>query len=286
MTSYRFCRPDDIPWLVRALNECHHPHFPDLSPATVEAFRREVRELSVWPSNCMVASEGEVPIAVLIATKREREVLIHRVGVRPGWERKGHGSHLLTSLSQKLAVLGPPWLIAEVPEALPGVKTFFHQVGYEEEGVPYTDYRRPFREEPPVPEGLVLGVPAVDILEHGGLEISSQSSWERAQESLEATRDQLQGLAVVSPERIEACLLYRGASDSSVGAEILAAGIQGGAQAEVLQALLIRALAETVGGELLLPRLAPGEMAGWDLGRLGFHAGDRYHRLRARAAAA
>ena len=30
--------------------------------------------------------------------------------------RQGHGRHLLTSLSSKLAILGPPRMVAEVPE--------------------------------------------------------------------------------------------------------------------------------------------------------------------------
>ncbi|MEE8586660.1 MAG: GNAT family N-acetyltransferase, partial [Acidobacteriota bacterium] len=107
MPSYRFCRPDDMPRLVQAINECYNAHFPGNPPLTLDNFQREVRELNVWPSNCMIAWRGEEPIAVSIATKREREVLVQRVGVRPGHQRQGHGLHLVTSLSQKLAVLGP-----------------------------------------------------------------------------------------------------------------------------------------------------------------------------------
>ncbi len=133
MPSYRFCRPDDIPFLVRAVNECWAPHFPGTPPLTVEGFRREMKELDLWPSSSMVAADDETPVAVLTGTKREEETLISRIGVRPGETRKGHGGHLVTSLSQKLAVLGPPRLVAEVPGDLPDALRFFEGLGWRRE---------------------------------------------------------------------------------------------------------------------------------------------------------
>ena len=130
MSSYRFCRPDDIEYLVRAVHECWDVHFPDAEPMTVERFRDEMKFLDVWPSNCLVASTDGGPVAVLIGTKRTFEVAVLRLGVHPGHQRQGHGLHLLTSLSQKLAVLGPERLVAEVPRSRPGAVELFAAAGY------------------------------------------------------------------------------------------------------------------------------------------------------------
>ena len=77
MPSYRFCRPDDIPLLVRAVEECFRPHFaaggaragaapPGFAHAmTLERFRREMKEVDLWPSSCLVALAGDDPLAVL-----------------------------------------------------------------------------------------------------------------------------------------------------------------------------------------------------------------------------
>ena len=59
MPSYRFCRPDDIPYLVRAVNECWDVHFPEAPRMTVDRYREEMRTLDVWPSNSLVASTDQ-----------------------------------------------------------------------------------------------------------------------------------------------------------------------------------------------------------------------------------
>ena len=85
---------------------------------TPAAFKRSIRDLHVWCSSCMVAFAGSDPIGVLIGAKRPSATLIYRIAVHPDHQRQGHGRHLLTSLSSKLAILGPPRLVAEVPETL------------------------------------------------------------------------------------------------------------------------------------------------------------------------
>jgi len=180
MPSYRFCRPDDIPFLVRAVNACFDVHFPDRPPLTVDGFRREMKHLDLWPSSCLIAAEGDDPVAVLTGTKRDDETLVSRIGVRPGLERDGHGGHLLTSLGQKLAVLGPPRLAVEVPASRPGALAFFRALGWRDDGVYVdlegdleqggpegggTDGRGETRKTPvePPPEGLVGTVTVAEL---------------------------------------------------------------------------------------------------------------------------
>ena len=101
--------------LVDALNRCWSPHFPDEPPMTPAAFKRSIRDLQVWCSSCMVAFSGSDPIGVLIGAKRPSGTLIHKIAVHPDHLRQGHGRHLLTSLSSKLAILGPPRISRRSP---------------------------------------------------------------------------------------------------------------------------------------------------------------------------
>ena len=139
MTAYRFCRSDDIGLLVDALNRSWPPYFPDEPLMTPAAFKRSIRDLQVWCSSCMVAFAGSDPIGVLIGAKRPSGTLVHRIAVHPDHGRQGHGHHLLTSLSSKLAILGPPRIVAEVPETLAPACGLFSASGYVQEAL-LTDY--------------------------------------------------------------------------------------------------------------------------------------------------
>src|SRR5688572_1791111 len=139
MSSYRFCRTDDIALLVDALNRCWAPYVPDDPLMTPAAFKRLIRDLQVWCSSCMVAFSGSEPIGVLIGAKRASGTLIHTIAVHPDHRRQGHGRHLLASLGSKLAILGPPRIIAEVPESLVETCELFRTSGYAEEAL-LTDY--------------------------------------------------------------------------------------------------------------------------------------------------
>lgn len=134
MSGYRFCRSDDVSLLVEAYNRCFRPHFPGKLELTVDAFKRLVRGIDLWTSSCMVAIAGDEPIGVLLAGKREHENLVYRIGVHPDHVGREHGSHLLTSLSQKLAILGPRRIVVELPEEQPGWRTFFERSGFAFEG--------------------------------------------------------------------------------------------------------------------------------------------------------
>src|SRR5687767_12197135 len=106
---------------------------------TPSAFKRSIRDLQVWCSSCMVAFSGQDPIGVLIGAKRTSGTLVHKIAVHPEHRRQGHGRHLLTSLASKLAILGPPRIVAEVPDTLGPARELFTASGYAEEAV-LTDY--------------------------------------------------------------------------------------------------------------------------------------------------
>ena len=214
MTAYRFCRSDDIGLLVDALNHCWAPYVAEEPPMTPVAFKRWIRDLQVWCSSCMVAFAGSEPIGVLIGAKRPSATLVHTIAVHPDHRRQGHGRHLLTSLASKLAILGPPRIVAEVPDSLAAACGLLDASGYAQEAC-LTDYLLPGDEVLPNTEvtqaqrKFVIPVTVDDLAANGLLgEDDPQTCWRRSIETLTARKDDVSGLAVASDERIEAFVLY------------------------------------------------------------------------------
>ena len=177
---------------------------------TPAAFKRSIRDLQVWCSSCMVAFSGSDPIGVLIGAKRPSGTLVHKIAVHPDHLRQGHGGHLLTSLGSKLAILGPPRIIAEVPESLTHASELFNASGYVQEGR-LTDYvwQHQERDLPEVAGGFVIPVTIDDLTANGLLGTDHPPTcWARSVETLTARKDDIEGLAVASDERIEAYLLW------------------------------------------------------------------------------
>ena len=270
MSAYRFCRTDDVALLVDALNCCWSPYFPDEPPVTPAAFKRSIRDLQVWCSSCMVALSGSDPIGVLIGAKRPSGTLVHKIAVHPDHRRQGHGRHLLASLGSKLAILGPPRMVAELPERLAPARALFHAAGYVEEAV-LTDYvwegEGEFARHERAPHGgasrMLIPVTVDDLAANGLLgETHSQACWERSVETLMARKDDIAGLAVASDERIEAYLLYMKPS------EILALHSFVDDDGTRLKQLLSR-----LGmGTFRFPKVHPAEISKDFLKTLGFRA--------------
>ena len=280
MAAYRFCRTDDIGLLVDALNRCWAPYVPGEPLMTAAAFKRLIRDLQVWCSSCMVAFSGSDPIGVLIGAKRTSGTLIHRIAVHPAHCRQGHGRHLLTSLSSKLAILGPPRLLAEVPETLTAACALFGTSKFVQEAV-LTDYLLEAAAGSPAlserasgarVEGFVIPVTVADLDANGLLEnAGSHVCWERSVETLRARKDDLTGLAVASDERIEAYVLHAG------GGEIVSLRSlveDGGARLRLLLAHLRAQAAEV----FRVSKVHPAEMPNELLESIGFRAAGR-HRL-------
>ena len=274
MSSYRFCRTDDIGLLVDALNRCWSPYFPDEPETTPAAFKRSIRDLQVWCSSCMVAFSGSDPIGVLIGAKRPSGTLIHKIAVHPDHLRQGHARHLLTSLSSKLAILGPPRMVAEVPATNAEACALFTASGYAEEAV-VTDYVLAKAGAGAGPGGFVIPVTIDDLTANGLLgESDPQVCWERAVETITARKDDIAGLAVASDERIEAYALYEPRAPQ---AEFLALRTfidDGGAR---LQQLLSRLSAQGL-TTFRFPRVHPLEISQELLETLGFRPAGA-HRL-------
>jgi GNAT superfamily N-acetyltransferase len=281
VSAYRFCRTDDIGLLVDALNRCWLPYFPDEGPITPAAFKRSIRDLQVWCSSCMVALSGCDPIGVLIGAKRPSATYVHKIAVHPDHRRQGHGRHLLASLGSKLAILGPPRIVVEVPETLVPACELFSASGYVQEAL-LTDYvlhptaqttRRggPGQREEEhsvMRDGFVIPVTVDDLAANGLLgEAHPQVCWKRSVETLTARKDDIAGLAVASDERIEAYVLYLTCGMEETEIVSLRSFIDdGGARlTQLLSQLRARGM-ET----LRFPKVHPAEISKEGLKALGF----------------
>ena len=224
----------------------------------------------------MVAVSGEDPIAVLLATKREHETLIWRVGVRPDRLRQGHGRHLMTSLSSKLAILGPPRMVAEVPEALPGACSFLEACGWRRE-VEYTDFvlREPAaRQESVEPSDLVIPITIDELIANEAFDAAARRCWARSPATLVNRKESIRGLAVASDVRIEAYLLFE---EPPSGGErrLLASGCADRERRDVWLGLLLRQFGGADPRPVLFERVHPDEISFELLRTCGFEASTR-----------
>ena len=277
MSAYRFCRTDDIELLVDALNRCWSPYFLGEPPMTPAAFKRSIRDLQVWCSSCMVAFSDADPIGVMIGAKRPSGTLIHKIAVHPDHRRQGHGRHLLDSLASKLAILGPPRIIAEVPETLSPGCALFRASGYVEEAL-LTDYvlydvgpnfsSATAQSEENHAGRFVIPVTVDDLAANGLLgDTDTQVCWERSIATLTAKKDEIAGLAVASDERIEAHVLYVNREEAVAEIMSLHSFIEdGGAR---LKQLLSRLGAQGMRA-FRFPKVHPSEIAKESLEALGF----------------
>ena len=191
--------------------------------------------------------------------------LVHRIAVHPDHRRHGHGRHLLASLGSKLAILGPPRIIAEVPEALAPACELFSASGFVREGL-LTDFvvqREDHNQADEQHGGFAIPVTVDDLAANGLLDdADSKMCWERSVETLIARKDDIAGLAVASDERIEAYVLF--VNDEIVSLRSMVE--DGGAR---LKQLLSRLRARGM-GTFRLPKVHPSELSQELLETLGF----------------
>jgi GNAT superfamily N-acetyltransferase len=259
MASYRFCRSDDASLLVHAYDTCCRPHLPGRPRMTVDDLKRAVREIDLWTSGCMVAAEGDEPIAVVFAAKRESEALVQQVGVRPDRVGQGHGRHLLASLSSKLAILGPRRIVAEVPAGLSAAREFLGKCGYRTE-VDYADFVRHPSPSDDRGADLVIPITAEELIAADALDDRGRRCWQRATGSLARRASALRGLAVASAERIEAYLLSA-YDERAAETSIVALGCRDSEKRGLWIGLLLRRLAAEQLRPLRIPRVHPDEIA-------------------------
>jgi hypothetical protein len=214
----------------------------------------------------MVAFDAKEPVAVLIGCKRPPHTLVHRIAVHPDHLRKGHGRHLLTSLSAKLAILGPPNLVAEVDSGNAPARALFKACGWREERTT-VDLACDSPTASPAPPGLVVSVTVDDLMDIGLPEASARRSWSRTRGTLLNRQERLSGLAIASGESLDASLLYTREDGGHVAIWSLSAAPS--ARGEAALGMLLRDLAHREPGRVVIPRVHSDEVSIDTLAGLG-----------------
>lgn len=308
MSAYRFCRSDDVPLIVEAYRRCNVG--PGAAPwqLTADHMKRLGREYNLWTSSCMVAFSGRDPIGVLIAAKREPIAsLVLHTAIHPEHRGQGHGRHMMTSLSQKMAILEPTRMIVEAPvgndTAAAAARSFLEACGYRRDGV-LTDYNAPATGTSPAAP-IAMPLTLADAESIGALDAIGDVCWQRQARTTRNLRDRVQGLAIASDRQVEAFVLYRNdhaaadplpffappatpiaGGETEAACEILACGAASAERAGVLVGMLLSTVAAQTGRALHVARVDTAEpIAAW-LKSWGFAAGARRDRYLADASAA
>ncbi len=285
MPSFRFCRPDDIPLLTEAINRCYDVHFPNVPPLTIEGFKREVKYLNLWSSSCMLALDNDDPIGVLIAAKREASSLILRLGVHPAYRGNGYGHHLVTSLIDKMAVLGPPLLTVVIPDKRKDLPLFFRKLNFTSHNN-YWDFITTTSLPPPTSSQWVIPVRLEDLgdryLRKKEVDKSDESvlAWERRTQTLNNRKREIKGIGIPDVDGIAAYLFYTedepGNLTSHKSVKILGLGCKTQVKEPMLLGLLVQYLSNTINSSIEIPKLSVYEVDFSFLEKINFRKTQSY----------
>jgi GNAT superfamily N-acetyltransferase len=259
MPLYRFCRPEDIPMIVQAINACYDVHFPQRPPTTVAQFREEMGLISLWPSNTMVVLEEQDPVAVIVGTKRPYGCWVAKLGVRPDYQRQGLGRYILEALTRKLSIIGPRVISADVSVDNSGAVAFFEALRFD----PWTEYwsftGQPCTEPPADLRQVHPVKPDVALSRYESFHLVPQC-WERDAHTLQLHAGRLTGYAFWEGDNIRGyILLHRHAImdlafDPHVDAERIGAALLQRAAADLHEALHMEKVATQDPARVVLER--------------------------------
>ena len=261
MPSYRFCRPDDLILIVRAINECYRMHYPDEPDMTEERLKEQMTLFNVRPGNCMVALERQQPVGVVVSTKRDYGTWIQAVGCQPAFQRRGIATQLVEALLRKIAIQRAPIVTADVPvDNAPAVR-FFEALDFTVRGR-YVSYRGPIPEATSA-AGRIEPVPAPDLLAYYAQFHTIPACWERNAESLAGYGALPQGYAYYAQGTVQGYLIHWGNA-------ILDLAMAPQADTEQVSAALLGRMRTAGIVHATLAKVPEGEPVGPALARLGF----------------
>ena len=233
MPSYRFCRPDDLELIVRAINRCCRIHETDTPEMTEERLKTHMTLFAVRPGNCMVALERHQPVAAVISTRREGEAWIQTLGCQPAFQRRGIASQLVEALVRKIAIQRTEDIAVDVPEDNEAALQFFRSVGFEERGRLVTLEGQPAG--PVDSPAKAVEAPAADLLRVYREFHAFPTCWERSADSLAGYGELIRGCGYRCNGATQGYLLYRNAT-------ILDLACSPGADAARISAILLNYL--------------------------------------------
>jgi GNAT superfamily N-acetyltransferase len=207
MPSYRFCRPDDLTLIIRAINACYLMHYPDEAAMTEERLKEHMTLFHVRPGNCMVALERQQPVGVVVSTKRDYGVWIQALGCQPAFQRRGIATQLLEALVRKIAIQHAPLVTVDIPTTNTPALRFFEAMHFTVRGR-YVSYQGSLMETPGIP-GSIEAVPPPDLLTYYAPFHTTPACWERNAESLAGYGTLPQGYAYYAQGTVQGYLIHR-----------------------------------------------------------------------------
>lgn len=248
MPSYRFCRPDDLGLIVRAINQCCRIHETGTPEMTEERLKAHMTLFAVRPGNCMVALERQQPVAAIISTRREAGAWIQTLGCQPAFQRRGIASQLVEALIRKIAIQRTEDITVDVPEDNAAALKFFQAAGFEERGRLVTLEGEGAGSGDPSKDGEVIQTPAAELLNAYEAFHTFPACWERSADSLAGYGELLQGYAYRENGATRGYLLHQGAT-------ILDIACVPGADAAQVSAVLLGRLRATGMSPFTLPKV-------------------------------
>ena len=261
MPSYRFCRPDDLTLMIRAINTCYLMHYPDETAMTEERLKEHMTLFQVRPGNCMVALERQQPVGVVVSTRRDYGVWIQALGCQPACQRRGIATQLVEALVRKIAIQRAPLVTVDVPSTNTPALRFFEAVHFTVRGR-YVSYQGFLTEVPGIP-GRIEAVSPPDVLAYYAPFHPVPACWERNAESLAGYGTRPQGYAYYTQDTVLGYLIHRNST-------ILDLALAPQADAEQVSAALLGRMHAAGYTHATLPKVPEGECMVAVLARLGF----------------
>ena len=207
MPSYRFCRPDDLTLIIRAINSCYLMHYPDEPAMTEERLKEHMTLFQVRPGNCMVALEQQQPVGVVVSTKRDYGVWIQALGCQPAFQRRGIATQLIEALVRKIAIQRAPLVTVDVPRTNTPALRFFEAVHFTVRGH-YVSYQGLLTEMSGI-SGSLEAVSPPDLLAYYAPFHTIPACWERNAETLAGYGTRPQGYAYYAQDMVQGYLIHR-----------------------------------------------------------------------------
>jgi GNAT superfamily N-acetyltransferase len=261
MPSYRFCRPDDLTLIIRAINACYLMHYPEAPAMTEERLKEHMTLFHVRPGNCMVALERQQPVGVVVSTKRDYGVWIQALGCQPAFQRRGIATQLLEALVRKITIQRAPLVTVNVPTTNTPALRFFEAVHFTARGR-YVSYQGFLTEMPGLPGSIEVVAPP-DLLAYYAPFHTTPACWERNAESLAGYGALPQGYAYYAQGTVQGYLIHR---DDT----ILDLALAPQADAQQVSTALLGCMHAAGWTHATLAKVPEGEPIGLVLARLGF----------------
>ena len=189
--------------------------------------------------------------------------LILRLGIHPNYRGNDYGHHLVTSLIDKMAVLGPPLLTVVIPDERKDLVAFFEKLEFTAHRN-YWDFSTTTSLTPPTSSQWIIPVEPKDLedrslrkAEEDNRSDETLLAWDRRTQTLNNLKKEIKGIGIPDVDGIAAYLFY---IDQGSLVKILGLGCKNQEKETMLLGLLIKHLSTTISSSIEIPKLSTHEV--------------------------